>query len=333
MTTRMTNRTTIRTLATSLTLTAALALTACGSDSEAGGDGEAAADSETVSITDAQGRSVEVPVNPEVVVATDWSVIRTLTGLGIEVDAVPSANFELPDDLAQHAGDDVPTIGTVQEPDYEAINELEPDLVIIAGRSGNPEILAEMEKLSPAVIDMSVRYEEPSGQLAVAEERVVQLGSLFGKEAEAQGQIDDVLAQIEEVSAQVTETGETALFVQVSGGTASAYGPGSRFGIVYDAFGYADTGAPVDEEGSHGQEISQEFFSEYNPGVLLVLDRAAAIGSEEAPALDVLNNDLVNTTDAAMKDKIQLVDGFSWYIAGNDPASIQQMVDDVKATL
>lgn len=326
-------RTTIRTLATSLTLATALALTACGSDSDASGDEDGDAGAETVSITDAQGRTVDVPLNADVVVATDWSVIRTLTGLGIEVDAVPAANFELPEDLAQFAGGDVPTIGTVQEPDYEAINELEPDLVIIAGRSGNPEILAEMEKLSPAVIDMSVRYEEPSGQLAVAEERVVQLGSLFGKEAEAQGQIDDVLAQIEEVSAQVTETGETALFVQVSGGTASAYGPGSRFGIVYDAFGYADTGAPVDEEGSHGQEISQEFFSEYNPGVLLVLDRAAAIGSEEAPALDVLNNDLVNTTDAATKDKIQLVDGFSWYIAGNDPASLQQMVDDVKATL
>lgn len=329
----MTTRSTFRTLATSLTLTAALALTACGSDSEAEGDNAGDAGGETVSITDAQGRTVEVPLNAETVVATDWSVIRTLNDLGIEVDAAPTANITLPDDIAHYADGDIPAIGTLQEPDYEAINELEPDLIIIAGRSGNPEILAEMEKISPTVIDMSVRYDEPSGQLAVTEERVVQLGSLFGKEAEAQALMDDVNDQIEEVGGQVKEAGETALFVQVSGGTASAYGPGSRFGIVYDAFGYADTGAPVDEEGSHGQEISQEFFTEYNPGVLLVLDRAAAIGSDEAPALDVLNNDLVNTTDAATNDNIQLVDGFSWYIAGNSPSSIQQMIDDVKATL
>lgn len=328
----MTTRTTIRTLATSLTLTAALALTACGSDSEAGGD-EAAADGETVSITDAQGRTVDVPVNPEVVVATDWSVIRTLSDLGIEVDAVPTSNAPLPEDMAQYDGGDIPTVGTLQEPDYEAINELEPDLIIIGSRSGNPEILAEMEKISPTVIDLSSRFEEPADQLPTIEERVVQLGSIFEKEAEAQDLMDDLTAQVEEVNTQATESGETALFVQVSGGTASAYGPGSRFGIVYDAFGYADTGAPVDEEGSHGQEISQEFFTEYNPGVLLVLDRAAAIGSDEAPALDVLNNDLVNTTDAASNDKIQLVDGFAWYIAGAAPSSIQQMIDDVKATL
>lgn len=329
----MTRRPLIRTLATSFTLTAALALTACGSDSDASGDEGGDEGAETVSITDAQGRTIDVPVNAEVVVATDWSVIRTLTDLGIEVDAVPTANSTLPDDIAHYADGDVPAIGTLQEPDYEAINELEPDLVIIGGRSGTPEVLAEMEKISPVVIDMSVRYEEPSGQLTVTEERVVQLGSLFGEEDQAQELMDDLNAQIEELGSQVTEAGETALFVQVSGGTASAYGPGSRFGIVYDAFGYADTGAPVDEEGSHGQEISQEFFTEYNPGVLLVLDRAAAIGSDEAPALEVLDNDLVNQTDAATNDKIQLVDGFSWYIAGSAPSSIQQMIDDVRATL
>ncbi|WP_237565438.1 siderophore ABC transporter substrate-binding protein [Ornithinimicrobium cavernae] len=314
-----------------LTLTAALALTACGSDSQA--DEGAGAGGETVSITDAQGRTVEVPADPGVVVTTDWSVARTLSDLGVEVDAVPVSNTALPEDLSEYDGGDIPTVGTVKEPDYEAINELEPDLIIIGSRTGTPEVLAEMEKISPVVLDMSVRFEEPGEQLPMTEERVVQLGSIFGKETEAQALMDDLATQVEEIGTEAADGGETALFVQVSGGTASAYGPGSRFGIVYDAFGYADTGAPVDEEGSHGQEISQEFFTEFNPGVLLVLDRAAAIGSDEAPALEVLNNDLVNTTDAATNDKIHVVDGFSWYIANAAPSSIQQMIDDVRATL
>lgn len=306
---------------------ATLVLSACGQDAGA----DTAAAGESIPITDSQGRTVDVPLDPEVVVATDWSVVRTLTDLGVEVDAVPQANFTLPDDLAHYA--DVPTVGTLQEPDFEAINEMEPDLVIIGSRSGTPEILAEMEKVSPVVVDMSVRFEDSAEQLSATEERVVQLGSIFGKEAEAQERMDDLAAQIEEVGADVGASGETALFVQVSGGTASAYGPGSRFGIVYDAFGYTDTGAPVDEEGSHGQEISQEFFTEYNPGVLLVLDRAAAIGSDEAPALEVLDNELVDGTDAARNDGIVLVDGFSWYIASAAPSSLQQMVDDVRKTL
>ena len=54
---------------------------------------------------------------------------------------------------------------------------------------------------------------------------------------------------------------------------------------------------------------------------------------DEAPALEVLDNDLVNSTDAATNDRIHVVDGFSWYIATAAPSSIQQMIDDMKATL
>lgn len=323
--------TTRRSTAVALGLTAVLALAACG---EAESIEQTATTAETITITDAQDRVVELPLEPEVVVATDWSVIRTLSDLGVEVDAVPSTNSALPEDLAAYASDDVTKVGTLQEPDYEAISALEPDVVIVGSRSGTPEVIAELEKITPHVIDMSVRWEDPADQIDLAEERITALGALFGLEQEAQEQMDDIRAQLEKVGTQAAESGDTAMFVQVSGGTASAYGPGSRFGILYEDFGYADTGAPIDEEGSHGQEISQEFFRKYNPGVMLVLDRAAAIGSEEQPALEVLDNDLVNSTDAATSQSIVEVEGFSWYIANHAPSSLlQQMIDDVEQTL
>ena len=132
---------------------AALALTlpACGSEATPA----AVADGPTVSITDAQNRTVEVPVKPETVVVTDWSALRTLTDLGIEADAVPTANGALPADLARYAGDEVTKVGTLFELDYEKINELEPDLVIVGSRSGTPEVVEELTKITPAVVDLS----------------------------------------------------------------------------------------------------------------------------------------------------------------------------------
>lgn len=316
--------------AAALGLTATLCLAACGG---ADTTQPAASTSDTITITDAQDRTVELPLVPEVVVATDWSVIRTLNDLGVEVDAVPAFKATLPDDLAAYAGDDVPKVGTVQEPDYEAISALEPDVVIVGSRSGTPEVVAELEKITPKVVDMSVRWDDPVEQLDLAEQRITELGALFGLEQEAQEQVDAVRSKIEQIAARTSEAGDQAMFVQVSGVTASAYGPGSRFGVVYEAFGYADTGAPVDAKGSHGQEISQEFFTQYDPDVLLVLDRAASIGSQEQPALEVLNNDLVNRTSAATSDRIVEVEGFSWYIADNAPSSLRQMVADVERTL
>lgn len=321
-----------------LTVGLALTLTACGSDSGAeggsagsGSNGASGATGGTVTITDSSGEEVEVPANPETVVVTDWSVTRTLNDLGVELDGIPASTAGLPEDLAGLA--DVTTVGTVREPDFEGISALEPDLVIIAGRSGTPEVLAEMKKITPNVIDMSVRWEDPADQLGLIEERTVDLGSIFGREAEAQALMDEATSAVEEIHDEVTAAGTKAMMVQVSGGTVSAYGPGSRFGILHEAFGFADTGAPVDTENSHGQEISQEFFTQYNPDVIYVLDRSKTIGEQAQGALEALNNGLVDTTNAAKNDKIVEVEGFSWYIADNAPSSITTMIEDVRKGL
>lgn len=329
----MSTRNPRRALAPLAALTA-LILAGCGTQTwspAAGGEDSGPADQETVALTDAQGREVEVPLNPETVVVTDWSLIRTLNDLGVEVDAVPAAAGGLPEDLAAYAeGGDAEIVGSVREPDYEAISALEPDLVIIGSRTGTPEVLAEMERITPNVVDLSTRWERPDEQLELTEQRILQVASIFGKEDQAQQRMDDVREHIEAAGSAAAESGHTAMFVQVSGGTVSAYGPGSRFGIVHDAFGYADTGAPVNEEGDHGQEISQEFFAEYDPDVIFVLDRSRAIGEESSAALDVLDNGLVNDTSAARGERIVEVDGFSWYLASNAPSSLERMVSDVE---
>ena len=142
-------------------LAGALLLAGCGSATtdSSGTDGAAgAAGAETagggqgsVTITDAQGREVQVPTNPETLVVLDWSVIRTLTDLGVEADAVPQSVTQLPEDLAAYQ--DATAVGTVFEPDYEAISALEPDLVIVAGRSG--PAYEELSKIAPT-IDLTV---------------------------------------------------------------------------------------------------------------------------------------------------------------------------------
>ncbi|MFV0457773.1 MAG: siderophore ABC transporter substrate-binding protein [Actinomycetales bacterium] len=310
-------------------------LAGCGASDQAQAAAESTQPAATVTVSDAQGRTVEVPVNPEVVVATDWSVIRTLTDLGIEVDAVPQSPGALPEDLQQYAdGGQAAIVGTLFEPDYEAINALEPDLIIVGSRTGTPEVVAEMEKITPHVVDLSTRFDATTEQIPATRTRVEQLGEIFDKHDDAIDLMDAVDTDVAATAEQVTADGSTAAFVQVSGGTVSAYGPGSRFGIVYDVFGYRDTGAAVDPTADHGAEVSQEFFQQYNPGALLVLDRAATIGSEgEASAMQVLDNDLVTTTDAARNDRIQVVDGFSWYIAPAAPTSLTQISSDVRASL
>ncbi|WP_420453567.1 siderophore ABC transporter substrate-binding protein [Ilumatobacter sp.] len=286
----------------------------------------------TVTIDDAQGRAVEVPRAPETVVVMDWSTIRTLSDFDIEVDGAPQAVGSLPDDLAS-VSESASSAGTLFEPDYEAISALDPDLIIVGSRSGTPEVVAEMERITPAVIDMSVRYEDAQDQIPQFVERVEQLSTIFGFEDAASERLDAILAEIDETADAAEASDLSTMFVQVSGGTVSAYGPGSRFGIVFDDLGFTPTDAPVDDEGSHGQEISQEFFARYDPGAVFVLDRSKTIGEEATPAAEVLANGLVDTTEAATNDRIVEVDGFSWYIATYSPTSFEQIIADVRSVL
>ncbi|MDN5768043.1 MAG: ABC transporter substrate-binding protein [Humibacillus sp.] len=327
-------------LAATVALGTALVLTACGSTSQAdqasaAKDGAAASSSAAppMKITDAQNRTVAVPSNPAVVVAMDWSAIRTLNGLGIKVAATPAPNGPLPEDLAAYAASDSPHVGTLFEPDYEAISALEPDLVVVGSRSGSPEIVAEMEKITPAVIDMSVRADDPADVVDLVEKRTLDLASIFGKTEVARASMKQVRDGVADVNRQATASKQTAMFVQVSGGKANVYGPGSRFGTVFEDYGFAPTTAPIKDGGSHGEEVSQEFFAKYNPGLLFVLDRAKAIGDTETPAVEVLQNGLVDGTDAGKNGKLVEVEGFSWYLASAAPQSLQQMTTDVAKAL
>src|SRR3954452_12409676 len=137
--------TTVRPLAAlALSLSAALALSACGGSADAGSAGGENAEGSEVTVTHAQGET-RVPVDPETVVVFDVGVLSTLDSLGVDVAGVPDA--VLPEALAQYGGDEYPKVGSLFEPDYEAVNALEPDLIIVAGRSA--AVYPELAEIAP----------------------------------------------------------------------------------------------------------------------------------------------------------------------------------------
>lgn len=78
--------------------------------------------------------TTEVPNSPQKVVVFDLASLDSLTRLGVKaVAGVPQ--IPLPDYLKQYSDRRYVRAGTLFEPDYETMAFLEPDLIIIAGRS------------------------------------------------------------------------------------------------------------------------------------------------------------------------------------------------------
>ena len=277
-----------------------------------------------LTVTHFQGETV-VPRNPEVVLSFDVASIDTLQSLGVRVDGMP----ELTTGADRYAAEDAITIGSLFEPDYEAVNAAEPDLIIVAGRSS--EAYGELSKIAPT-IDLTF-----SGQNFLDDFRanVTILAEIFGKRAEAEAILADIDARIEALREHTATIG-TGLVIMTTGGSVTALAPGSaragRGALIYETLGVRPPLEDI-EEATHGEPISFEFLLEHDPDWLFVIDRDAATGEEGGqPAEQVLDNDLVHQTTAWRQDQIVYLDPFDWYIitgAGLD--SMQRMLDELEA--
>jgi iron complex transport system substrate-binding protein len=260
----------------------------------------------TVSATDidtAKG-PVTIAVTPAKIAVFDIAAIDTLDSLGVKITGLPS-NLYLPE-LA-HLKNGSAVVGDIFEPNLEALSELQPDLIILGGRSSTQ---VEATSQVAQTIDMTMDGDD---LLQLAKARLATYGALFNKQAEAEAAAEALDGVIEKAHAAVAGKGK-ALIIMTNGPKVTAYGPGSRFGWVHAALDLP-AAVPDVEAATHGEAVSFEFIANANPEWLLVLDRAAAIGSEDQNARATLDNELVAGTTAWKKRQVVYLPAGDFYIA------------------
>ncbi len=198
---------------------------------------------------------------------------------------------------------------------------MEADLIIVGGRSAAK--YGELAKITPT-IDLTVPTRE---FISGIEANVEKLGKVFAKEAEAKAEIDQLNSELASLKDKAKGRGK-GLMILTSGGRVSAYGPGSRFGVLHDGFG-VEPAAPDLSVGNHGQPISSEFILETNPDWLFVLDRDAAIGREGSSAKQLIDNDLVRQTNAWKKGQVVYLNAQNWYLVGGGLGALHDTIQQL----
>lgn len=280
----------------------------------------AAAAAQTIEMPHARGVATFAAV-PQTVAVFDLAALDILDALGVKAAAAPGGLR--PSYLADAAGD--APIGTLFEPDMEAVAALAPDLIIVGGRSA-PQYDA-LSALAPT-IDLTV---EPAAMVQAVRDNTMALGRLFGREAEAEALVAGLDAEIAATRAAAEGAG-AALMVLTTGGRMSAHGPQGRFAALFNDFGVEPAVAELDP-GNHGQSISHEFIMQANPDWLFVLDRDAAIGREGTPAKAFLDNPLVAQTRAWRAGNVVYVAGERWYLVGAGVQAMRMNAAEVRAAL
>ncbi|SFM05541.1 iron complex transport system substrate-binding protein [Paenibacillus sp. 1_12] len=262
----------------------------------------------------------KVKTNPKKVVVFDYGMLDTLDKLGIEVTGV--AQSSLPPYLAKYKDAKYKNIGTLQEPDFEKISAMSPDLILISGRQNAS--YAELSKIAPTVF---VGVDAKRYMDSFTENSKI-IGKLFGKEAAVDAELAKINETIKKVNAKAAAPDKKALITLVSGGKVTAYGPGSRFGIIHDVLNVVPAEKNI-EVSTHGQSISFEYIVEKNPDYLFVVDRETAVGESKTTAKQVIENELVKKTNAYKNGNIVYLDANYWYLSGGGLISVAAMIDEV----
>ncbi|MCP1170526.1 siderophore ABC transporter substrate-binding protein [Limimaricola litoreus] len=261
-----------------------------------------------------------VPARPESVVALDLAAIDALDALGVDLAGVPEIT---PPAYLAEAMEGVERVGTLFEPDYEALAVMAPDLIVAGGRSQS--VVEPLSAVAPT-IDMTISGEELIEQ---ARARVATYGEIFDRAeaaAELTGALDDRIAAVRDT---VADKGD-ALILMTNGGKVSAYGAESRFGWLHAALDLPEAHPELDAE-THGEAVSFEFIAEVDPDWILVIDRGAAIGQDGEAAQATLDNPLVAGTKAAQNDRILYLDSAPLYLAGGGIGSLMGTLDQIEA--
>lgn len=271
-----------------------------------------------VTVETATGKAVVAGV-PEKVAVFDIAVADTLHALGVEMAGVPSKLYV---SYLQDLSGKATQVGTIFEPDYEALAVMAPDLVIVGPRTSDK--VEALSQIAP-VINMSIMGGDVEAALRA---RIAAYGKIFGIEAKADALLADLDARIAEARAAVKGKGK-GLIILTNGNKISAFGPGSRFGWIHSVVGLPLATENL-EVSVHGHAISFEFIAEVDPDWLLVIDRGAAIGQEGA-AQATLDNAIIARTKAAKAGRIVYLDPAPIYVAGGGATSLLNTLDELIA--
>jgi iron complex transport system substrate-binding protein len=303
---------TTRSAAVALTLGAALVLSACASSAPAGEEPAESADATTVTITDNHGE-VEVPVNPETVVALDNTIFDTLDEWDVELAAVPKdvMGSVWPDYIDDP---EVANVGNHREPNLEVIVAEQPDLIIGGYRFGDYYDQIKQQNPDAVVIEISPRDDEDEFDELKRQTEI--LGQIFDHEDEAT-ELNEGLDEAIAGAKEAYNGTDTVMAVNTSAGQIGYLAPvvGRGLGPVFPALGWKPAleveGATDDHQ---GDDISVEAIADSNPDWIVALDRDAAFAPEEreagsAPADELIkNSEALQNVPAVQQDRIVVLD-------------------------
>lgn len=309
-------------------------LTACGS-----GD-TGSAEAGTRQVEDVTGQMISVPERPTKVVTLSEPTLDSALALGVTPIGTAAGRGQsgVAAYLADEAGD-LPVLGSIAQPNYEAIGKAKPDLILVDGTSinNNDDAIAALRSIAPTVYTGYAGGSWRSNFELVAD--------ALNLEAEGRKVIEQYDARVKGVAGKLGDYADkTFSIVRWQGGSASLILKELPPGEALDDLGLQRP-ANQDRRGrGHSEPVSLENLQDIDADYLFFgtlggssVDNPTAGGASDA---DAAEGALADAADApgftqlkAYRDSHVIpVDGSAWTSTGG-PILMNRIIDDVSKAL
>ena len=240
-------RRTTSTLATGIAAASLLVLTACGTSQPSADEADdtdptTSADAGPITLTDGAGRTVELPGPATKVVSLEWQMTEDLLTLGVDPVGVADVEGYSLWDTAEPLGESAVDVGLRGEPNYDAIFQTNPDLVITEVYGPDDAVVKQLEKYDvPVLAVLGADGTDPIKQM---KETFSLIAEATGKGAEAEAVLAEFDQSVEEATAAI-EAAEPATtdfvyadaYIQGSTISIRPFGQGSLVGELGETVG------------------------------------------------------------------------------------------------
>lgn len=281
-------------------------LAACGQNSdspekeenkvEAGEEETAAPEENATQTIEYLGEEYTVPANVERIIITG-AMEAMEDAVLLEVNPVGAVTVagEFPE-VYSSAMENAESIGEKQEPNFEKILELQPDVIL--GTTKFPEeVIEKLEKIAPTILVSHISSD--------GEANLQLMAALAGKEEQADQILTEYQENVEAAKSTLTEqlADEKAAAVRIRGGEMFVYPEDVFFNTVL----YGELGLEVPEEvqKAEAQEaISVEQLADMNPDYLFLQIPEGADGESSQIYEDIQANPILQNVEAFKNDHV-----------------------------
>ncbi|GAA0430742.1 MAG: ABC transporter substrate-binding protein [Bacillota bacterium] len=242
------------------------------------------------------GEAYTVPKTVEKVVVTGaMEAMEDATVLDVNLTGAISVGGEFPEIYAA-ATEEAESIGEKQQPNFEKILELKPDVIL--GTTKFPEEVQEkLQKIAPTILVSHISTNWEANLKLMAE--------LTGKQADAETILSEYESDMATAEESLTEKlqGKKVAAIRVRGGQVFVYPEGVFFNpVLYDELGLE---VPDEVKKAKTQEaISVEQLADMNPDYLFVQFSTSENEENETAFEEMKKNSIVQNINAFKNDHV-----------------------------